>query len=122
MWLYKWLTKVLANRLKLVLGKLISKVQHTFVEGRQILHASLIVNEVIDSVLKSKERVVLCKLDIEKAYDHVDWTFLFSVMGKMGFGEKCKWCISTLSFSILVNETPIGFFQSSRRLRQGGLL
>ena len=71
-----------------MLGKLISKVQHAFVEGRQILHASLIVNEVIDSVLKSKERAVLCKLDIEKAYDHVDWVFLFSVMGKMGFGEK----------------------------------
>ena len=42
--LYKWLTKVFANRLKLVLGKLISKVQHAFVKGRQILDALLIAN------------------------------------------------------------------------------
>ena len=66
---------------------------------------------------------MLCKLDIKKAYDHVDWAFLFSVMGKMGFREKwigwVKWCLSMASFSILVNGTPAGFFQSSRGLRQG---
>lgn len=65
--------------------------------------------------------MVLCKLDIEKAYDHVDWSFLLSVMGMMGFGEKwlrwMQWCISTSSFSILVNGTSSGFFQSSRGLR-----
>ena len=59
-----------------------------FVEGQRILDVVLIANEVIDSVLKSKERVVLRKLDIEKAYDHVDRASLFSAMGKMGFGEK----------------------------------
>ena len=85
---YKWLAKVLANRLKTVLGKLISRVQHAFVEGRQILEATLIANEVIDSALKSNERAMQCKLDIEKAYDHVDWVLLFSVLGNMGFGEK----------------------------------
>ena len=94
-----------------------------FVEGQRILDVVLIANEVIDSVLKSKERVVLRKLDIEKANDHVDWAFLFSAMGKMGFGEKwigwTKWCLSTTSFSILMNGTPVGFFKSSRGLRQG---
>ena len=76
--------------------------------------------------LKSNEGVVLCKLDIEKAYDHVDWSFLLSVMGMMGFGEKwlrwMQWCISTTNFSILVNGTSLGFFQNSRGLRQGGPL
>ena len=76
--------------------------------------------------LKSNEEVVLCKLDIEKAYDHVDWSFLLSVMGMMGFGEKwlrwMQWCISTTNFSILVNGTSLGFFQNSRGLRQGGPL
>ena len=38
-------------------------------EGRQILDASLIANEIIDSMTKKKEKGMLCKLDIEKTYD-----------------------------------------------------
>ncbi|RVW64332.1 putative ribonuclease H protein [Vitis vinifera] len=121
--LYKWLAKVLANRLKRAVGKVVSKAQGAFVEGRQILDAVLIANEAINSILKNNENGILCKLDIEKAYDNVDWSFLLTVMQKMGFGEKwlewIKWCISTASFSVLINGTPKGFFQSSRGLRQG---
>ncbi|RVW36476.1 MLO-like protein 11 [Vitis vinifera] len=99
--LYKWLTKVLANRLKEVLAKVISKTQNVFVEGRQILFAVLIANEVTDSILKSNGGAVQCKLDIEKAYDHMKWSFLFIVMEKMGFGERwlrwVKWCLSTVN-------------------------
>ena len=101
---------------------MVSKAQGAFVEGRQILDAVLIANEAIDSILKNKENEIMCKLDIEKAYDNVDWAFLLTVMQKMGFGEKLigwiKWCISTMSFSVMVNGMPKGFFQSSRRLRQ----
>ena len=86
--LYKWLAKVLANRLKNVVGKVVSKAQGAFVEGRQILDAVLIANEAIDSVLKNNENGILCKLDIKKAYDNVDWFFLLRVMHKMGFREK----------------------------------
>ena len=124
--LYKWLGKALANRLRKVVGKVVSKAQGAFVEGRQILDAMLIANEAIDAILKNNECDILCKLDIEKAYDHVDWSFLLTIMHKMGFGEKwvgwIKWCISTVSFSMLVNGTFIGFFQSSRDLRQGDQL
>ncbi|RVW74330.1 LINE-1 retrotransposable element ORF2 protein [Vitis vinifera] len=121
--LYKLLAKVLANRLKKVVGKVVSSTQNAFVEGRQILDATLVANEVIDSVLKRKESGVLCKLDLEKAYDRINWDFLLSVMQRMGFGEKwigwIRWCISTASFSVLVNGSPTGFFRSSRGLRQG---
>ncbi|RVX05699.1 LINE-1 reverse transcriptase-like [Vitis vinifera] len=121
--LYKWLAKVLANRLKKVVGKVVSKAQGAFVEGRQILDAVLIANEAIDSTLKNNESSILCKLDIEKAYDKVDWNFILTIMKKMGFGEKwirwIQWCISTASFSVMINGTPMGFFQSSRGLRQG---
>ena len=70
--LYKLLAKVLANRLKKVVGKVVSSAQNAFVEGRQILDAALIVNEAIDSLLNQNESGVLCKLDIEKAYDHLN--------------------------------------------------
>ena len=121
--LSKLLAKVLTNRLKKVVRKVVSSTQIAFVEGRQILDAALIANEVIDSLLKKKESGVLCKLDLEKAYDHINWAFLLSVLQKMGFGEKwagwIRWCISTASFSVLVNGSPTGFFRNTRGLRQG---
>ncbi|RVW65895.1 Transposon TX1 uncharacterized 149 kDa protein [Vitis vinifera] len=88
--LYKCLAKVLANRLKGVLAKVISLSQNAFVEGRQIMDAILIANEAIDSILKSNNGAILCKLDIEKAYDHMDWSFLLAVLGKMDLEEGLK--------------------------------
>ena len=69
--LYKILLKVLANRIKRVMRLIISQSQNAFVEGRQILDATLIANEAVDSILRRKEKGILWKLDIEKAYDHI---------------------------------------------------
>ena len=115
------LAKVLANRLKTVMGEVISDSQHAFIHGRQILDVVLIANEALDSRLKDNIPGLLLKMDIEKAFDHVNWNFLMEVMSKMGFGHRwinwIKWCSSTASFSILINGSPLGFFHSSKRLR-----
>ena len=78
---YKLLSKVLANRLRVDLENLTSESQNSFVGGRQILDSMLIVNECLDSRLKSRLPGVVCKLDIEKAYDHVNWKALFYLLG-----------------------------------------
>jgi len=70
--LYKILSKVLANRLRMVMGSLISETQTTYVKGRQILDGILIANEVVDGARKSKKELMLFKVDFEKAYDSVD--------------------------------------------------
>ena len=66
---------------------------------------------------------MLCKLDIEKAYDHVNWDFLIYMLDRCGFHDKWRrwvfFCISTVKFSILINGYSCGFFDSSRGLRQG---
>jgi hypothetical protein len=120
---YKILSKVLANRLKIVLPKLISATQNAFDQGRQILDLVLIAYEVLDSRLMQGQPGVLCKLDIEKAYDHVNWDLLLYLLRRCGFSRQwCKWiqfCISTVRFSIIVNDCPQGFFGSSRGLCQG---
>jgi hypothetical protein len=83
----------------------------------------IITNECLDSQLRSGEAGLLCKLDLEKAYDHVNWDFLLYMLQRCGFGERwrkwIKFCVSTGKFSILVNGAPTGFFQRSRGIRQG---
>ena len=90
--------------------------------GRQILDASLIANEVIDSWQKWKEKGLICKLDIEKTYDSINWKFLLKILQKMGFGSKWlgwMWsCISSAKFSVLVNGVSAGLFPSTKGLRQ----
>ena len=72
------------------------------------------MNECLDSRLKEGIPGVICKLDVEKAYDHMNWNFLLYLLDRCGFSRKWRrwisYCISTVCFSILINGGPEGLF------------
>lgn len=73
----------------------------------------LIANEILNSQIRSGKSGVLCKMDLEKAYDHVNWEFLLYLLKICRFGDKWRdWIphsISMVRFSTLVNGTPFGY-------------
>lgn len=68
---YKVILKVLTERLKRVMDKMVDSQQMAFTKRRQVMDVDLITNEAVDSRIKQKKLGNLCKLDIEKAHDHI---------------------------------------------------
>lgn len=82
-----------------------------------------IIQEAIHSIIKNKDAYMFMQLDIQKAYDMVDWRFLCKTLEVFGFSR--QWinlifkCISTTKIYVLINGYPEGFFETSRGIRQG---
>lgn len=87
---YKLISKILANRLKIQLEKIISPMQDTYVHGRQIGDNITLAQELIHCMKKkkSKKNYMALKLDMPKAFDRVEWSFLVKVMQQLGFNNK----------------------------------
>lgn len=120
---YKIIANTLTIRLKLIMKGLNSQTQGAFIKGRQNLDSVLIANECIEDRQRSGRCGVMCRLDIEKAYDNVNWNLLDYIISHLGFGVKWRswifFCVRTSSFSIMMNGSPAEFFRNSRGLRQG---
>lgn len=124
--LYKLVLKVLANRLKKILHKCIAETQSGFVPGRSILDNALVAIELVHYMktkTRGNDRSVALKLDISKAYDRIDWSYLKDVMCKMGFSYRwVDWilmCVETEDYSVIVNKDMVGPIIPVRGLSQG---
>lgn len=120
---YKLITKILIDKLKLLLPYLISKEQDDFVSGRLIIDGIILMHEMLHLVKERKEETILLKLDMEKANDNVNWDVLEEILSIFGFGKIWRnWireCISTPRFLVIINGEPIGYFRYERGLRKG---
>ncbi|KAH9704682.1 reverse transcriptase domain-containing protein [Citrus sinensis] len=118
--------KMLANRLKGVLGSVISKSQSAFVPGRAITNNILISTEIMHYLKRKKQGrdgVAALKIDMSKAYDRIEWPFLKSIMLKLGFAADFVnliiLCVTTVTYKIVREGMEIGPIVPNRGLRQG---
>jgi hypothetical protein len=121
--IYKIISKLLASRIKLILSRSLSGEQLGFLKGRQILDAVGTTQECLHSIKVKNLKEIILKLDLQKAYDCVNWDFLRMILLQSGFGLLItNWimsCVSSTSFAVLINGKTTPFFQSGRGLRQG---
>ncbi|KAM0071560.1 putative RNA-directed DNA polymerase [Helianthus debilis subsp. tardiflorus] len=119
----KVISKVLVNRLKNVIHKLIAVEQTAFLAGRNIVDGPLMLNELVAWLKLKKKAGMIFKVDIHKAYDSLSWGFLNSIMEQMGFPLLWRnWIMGILQSaraSVLVNGSPTMEFSCTRGLRQG---
>jgi hypothetical protein len=73
---YKVISKVIANQIKPILSRALSTEQLGFLEGRQIHDAIGTTHECIHSIKKKNIKALILKLDLQKAYDCINWDFL----------------------------------------------
>ncbi|CAM8977963.1 unnamed protein product [Rhodiola kirilowii] len=122
----KIITKILASRLQPILDRVISIYQSAFVKGRSITDNFIIAHEVshyLRSCKGSSNYYASIKVDMSKAYDRVEWSFLEALMRRMGFAD--KWmdrvmsCVRSVSYVVKLNDHISNVIRPSRGLRQG---
>lgn len=119
----KLVAKVLSLRLAPALHQLVDVNQSAFIKHRSIHNNFKLVELAAKALHRQKKRSILLKLDISKAFDSVDWSFMLHVLQAMGFGRRWRnWIsalVSTASVTILLNGEQGNKINSRQGLRQG---
>lgn len=124
--LYKIIAKAIANRLSEVIGKCIDETQSAFVPGRLISDNVLLAYEILHKLKQKrlgKKRYMAVKLDMSKGFDRVEWDFLNRIMLQIRFDQ--SWvntimhCVTSISYSVIINGHIREKFCPARGLRQG---
>lgn len=122
---FKIITKLLARRLQQVMDFLIDPHQCSFIKGRQSCDNIIIAQEAIHTMRRKKtgRSYMAIKVDMEKAFDRLDWDFIEQTLHIIGLDNKLIRiivnCISTTSLRVLWNGEGTETFRPSRGVRQG---
>eukprot|EP00253_Pinus_taeda_P014926 PITA_14926 len=120
---FKIISKIIAERIKGTLAIHLSRDQHAFLKGRNILDAVASTQECIYSMFSKNIAGAVLKIDLQKAYHCLDWGFIRCLLAKIGLRvEMISWimaCIEGVKYAININGIPSPFFHAGRGLRQG---
>ena len=119
----KLLSNVLACRIKKVIATLVSSDQIAYVPGRFIGESVRLTSDLLEYMDYNNLPGYLVTIDIEKAFDSVDHTFLCATLRKFGFGENyIKWIQILLKGEescVMNNGFTTKYFSLSSGTRQG---
>ena len=120
---YKILTSILANRMKTILGKIISQNQKGFLKGRFIEENTRAVYDIIQYCKDTNKNGLLLLIDFEKAFDSLEWSYMKKVLLKYNFGPNyVKWfdiAYKNAQSCVINNGKYSSFFNLGRGCRQG---
>ena len=111
-------------RLKGTIASLIDGAQAAFIPGRSLSDNIFLAQELLHNYHRpaTKSRCAI-KVDLLKAFDMVNWSYLLGLLSKLGFlPQFIGWiweCITSPRYSININGELFGFFGATRGLRQG---
>ena len=123
--MYKIVAKVIVAKICPMLSNLVSPYQMAFVLGQKRVDNLIIVQELVHTMSKKKGRggFMAIKIDLEKAYDYLEWSFIRNTLALFKFPIQLisliMSCVSTSSISILYNRGALEPFLPSRVIRQG---
>ncbi|XP_072074409.1 uncharacterized protein [Arachis hypogaea] len=121
--IYKIVTKVLVNRFRPFLSEIIGPLQGGFIRGRETTENIIIAQEIMHFMRNTKSRkgTMVFKIDLEKAYDKVDWHFLEATLVRFGFPKATinliLNCVTSSSLAVLWNGNRLQNFNPKRGLR-----
>ncbi|XP_074265659.1 uncharacterized protein LOC141588103 [Silene latifolia] len=117
-------SKILANRLQRVLPLIVGDEKATFVKGKSI-HENILLSQALVKGYNKKFISPRCliKVDIKKAFDSLQWSFVTNMLQEFGFPQQfIKWvlgCITGTWYSLKLNGGLFGFFSGKGGIRQG---
>ena len=125
---YKIITKIIVARIRLHLDTLVSPYQTAFIPRRKGVDNAIIVQELIHTIgrAKGKKGFMAIKINLEKAYDRIEWSFIREMLINSNFPDNLidiiMSCVTSVSTSLLFNKGYLESFKPSRGIRQGNSL